>query len=66
MFVWLRDILSVISGGTHIIIYADFVEVFNGKMCNVSKNEWENKMYTYMNREVIRVNTVDGAITICV
>ena len=62
----LLDILDVISGGTHIIIYAENTEVFNGKMCEVSGAEWVAKMGGYMNNKVIRVNTVDGAIAIAV
>lgn len=62
----LYNILSVISGGTHIIIYDGCVEVFNGKMCEVSKTEWNEKMDRYMNNDIIRVNTINGAITIAV
>ena len=62
----LYNILSVISGGTHIIIYDGCAEVFNGKMCEVSKTEWNEKMDRYMNNDIIRVNTIDGAITIAV
>jgi len=62
----LYNILSVISGGTHIIIYDGCAEVFNGKMCEVSKTEWDEKMDRYMNNDIIRVNTIDGAITIAV
>lgn len=62
----LYQILTVISGGTHIIIYSGCAEVFNGKMCEVSKTDWDEKMDIYMNEEVIRVNTIDGAITIAV
>ncbi len=62
----LWNILSVISGGTHIIIYDGCTEVFNGKMCEVSKTEWNEKVEKYMNCDIIRVNTIDGAITIAV
>jgi len=62
----LWNILSVISGGTHIIIYDGCMEVFNGKMCEVSKTEWNEKVENYMNCDIIRVNTIDGAITIAV
>lgn len=62
----LWNILSVISGGTHIIIYDGCAEVFNGKMCEVSRTEWDAKMDKYMNSEIIRVNIIDGAITITV
>lgn len=62
----LWNILSVISGGTHIIIYDGCMEVFNGKMCEVSKTEWNEKVEKYMNCDIIRVNTIDGAITIAV
>ena len=62
----LWNILAVISGGTHIIIYVGCAEVFNGKMCEVSKTEWDEKMDKYMNEEIIRVNTINGAITIAV
>lgn len=62
----LWNILSVISGGTHIIIYDGYAEVFNGKMCEVSKTEWNEKVENYMNCDIIRVNTINGAITIAV
>ena len=62
----LWNILAVISGGTHIIIYDGLAEVFNGKMCEVSKTEWDEKMDGYMNNDIIRVNTIDGAITIAI
>lgn len=62
----LWNILAVISGSTHIIIYDGCAEVFNGKMCEVTKTEWEEKMERYMDNEIIRVNTIDGAITIAV
>lgn len=62
----LWNILAVISGGTHIIIYDGCAEVFNGNMCEVTKTAWEEKMDKYMNEDIIRVNTIDGAITIAV
>ncbi len=62
----LWNILSVISGSTHIIIYDGCAEAFNGKMCEVSKTAWDKKMEKYMNCDIIRVNTIDGAITIAV
>lgn len=62
----LNDVLSVISGGTYIIIYADLKEVFCGKMTHVNKKEWDKYMSDYVDREVIRINTMNGAITIAV
>ena len=35
-------------------------------MCEVSKTEWDEKMDIYMDCEVIRINTVNGAITIAI
>lgn len=62
----LWEILAVISGGTHIIIYDGLAEVFNGKMCEVKKSVWKEVMDDRMCNDVIRVNTIDGAITIAV
>ena len=62
----LRNILDVISGGTNIIIYVGCIKIFNGKMCEVSKTEWDEKIDIYMDCEVIRINTVNGAITIAI
>ena len=62
----LWNILAVISGDTHIIIYDGYAEVFNGKMREVTKTAWEEKMDKYMNEDIIRVDTIDGAITIIV
>lgn len=62
----LWEILAVISGGTHIIIYDGCAEVFNGKMCEVKKSVWKENMNERIIKDVIRVNTIDGAITIAV
>ena len=62
----LWNILAVIGGDTRIIIYGGHKELFNGKMCEASKTEWDTKVGEYMNNEVIRVNTKDGVITIAV
>lgn len=62
----LNDVLSVISGGTRLIIYVDSKEMFFGTMANVNKYEWERVMGQYMDREVIRLNTHNDSITIAV
>lgn len=62
----LRDVLNVIGGGTDIRIYAGCLSVFHGKMCDAKKASWNEHVGTYMDCEVIRLNTVDGAITIAV
>lgn len=62
----LRDVLDVISGGTDIRIYVGCLSVFHGKMCDAKKSSWNEHVGIYMDCEVIRLNTVDGAITIAV
>jgi len=58
--------LNVISGGTDIRIYVGCLSLFHGKMCNVKKDDWDERIGIYMDCEVIRLNTVDNAITIAV
>lgn len=62
----LKDVLAVISGGTRIEIYADLETVFSGKMAEITKTEWDQRVGSYMDREVYRINTVDGLITLAV
>ena len=62
----LKNVLESISGSTPIKIYINDVTqpVFDGKMCNVSKQQWYGVMYDYLDGEVIRLNVDNGAITI--
>lgn len=62
----LQDVLNVISGGTDIRIYAGCLSIFHGKMCNANKANWDEHVGIYMDCEVIRLNAIDGAITIAV
>ena len=62
----LQDVLDVISGGTHIIIYDGTTEVFNNRMCEVSKFEWDQKMDKYLNKSIIRINAINNAVIIAV
>lgn len=62
----LRDVLNVIGGGTDIRIYVGCLSVFHGKMCDVKKDTWNEHVGIYMDCEVIRLNAIDGAITIAV
>lgn len=62
----LNNVLSVISGGTYIKIYVGCNNVFSGKMAEVNKAQWDKFMGEYLDCEVIRINTIDGAITIAV
>ena len=62
----LKDLLEKIGGGTYIWIYVDNKEMFAGKMCAVSKSKWDKIMGEYMDRDIIRLNTTNGAITIAV
>lgn len=62
----LHEVLSVISGGTKITIYADCVTIFSGKMAETTKEKWREDVETYLDCEVIRLNIVNDAITIAV
>ena len=62
----LKDVLSIISGSTKIRIFAGCIEIFYGKMAEVTKSEWDKNVGIYLECEVIRLNTVNGAITIAV
>lgn len=62
----LHEVLSVISGGTKLVIYADCANVFSGKMADIAKKKWDEDVGMYLDYEVIRLNVVDKAITIAV
>lgn len=62
----LHEVLSVISGSTKIIIYADCITIFSGKMAETTKEKWKEDVETYLNCEVIRLNIANDAITIAV
>lgn len=49
----LHEVLSVISGGTKITIYADCTTIFSGKMAEVTKEKWKEDVETYLDCEVI-------------
>lgn len=62
----LENVLNVISGGTKICIYVGCVKIFEGKMCEAKKSWWKENVEIYNDCEVIRLNTIDNAITIAV
>lgn len=62
----LHEALSVISGGTKIIIYVDCITIFSGKMAETTKEKWKEDVETYLDCEVIRLNVANDAITIAV
>ena len=62
----LHEVLSVISGGTKLVIYADCINVFSGKMADVTKEKWNKDIGTFLNEEVIRINIKNDSITIAV
>ena len=62
----LKDVLSVISGGTNICIFVGCINIFSGKMADVTKEKWNEDVGIYMDCDVIRLNTVNNAITIAV
>lgn len=62
----LKDVLAVISGGTHIKIYADLKLIFKGEMAAIQKTVFEETVGPHLDSEVYRLNTVDGYITIAV
>ena len=62
----LHEVLSVISGSTKITIYVGCINVFSGKMADVTKEKWKEDVETYLDCEVIRLNIVNNAITIAV
>lgn len=62
----LRDVLATISGGTPIRIFAGCTTIFSGKMAEITKKEWNLKVGGYMDCEVFRMNTVNGAITLAI
>lgn len=62
----LHEVLSVISGGTKIIIYADCITIFSGKMAETTKEKWKEDVETYLDCEVIKLNIANDAITIAV
>jgi hypothetical protein len=62
----LCEVLSVISGGTKITIYAGFTTIFSGKMTETTKEKWKEDVETYLDCEVIRLNIANDAITIAV
>ena len=62
----LHEVLSVISGGTKIIIYVGCITIFSGKMAETTKEKWKEDVEMYLNCEVIRLNVKDNAITIAV
>lgn len=58
----LKDVLAVISGGTH----ADLKLIFKGEMAAIQKTVFEETVGPHLDSEVYRLNTVDGYITIAV
>lgn len=52
----LKNILSVISGGTGIQIFADLNSIFCGCMCEISKEEFDRCVEKYLERKVYRIN----------
>ena len=62
----LKDALSVISGGTKICIYVGCVNIFSGKMSDITKEKWDKDIGIYMDCDVIRLNTVNDTITIAI
>jgi len=62
----LKDVLAVISGGTNIVIYVGCITAFYGKMAETTKEYWKENIEMYMDCEVIRINSVNNAITIAV
>lgn len=62
----LHEVLSAISGGTKLVIYADCANVFSGKMAEVTKEKWNKDVGAFLDEEVIRLNVKDDAITIAV
>ena len=37
----LHEVLSVINGGTKIIIYSDCITIFSGKIADATKEKWK-------------------------
>lgn len=55
----LKNILSVISGGTGIQIFADLKSIFCGCMCEIKKEEFDRCVGEYLERKVYRINYND-------
>lgn len=62
----LIDVLNIISGGTPIKISVDCKDVFAGCMADTLKVDFNNIVGPYLDREVYRLNTMDGFITLAV
>lgn len=62
----LQSVLDVISGGTPIKISVDCKDVFAGCMADTLKVDFNRVVGHALNREVYRLNTIDGFITIAV
>lgn len=62
----LKNILAVISGGTPIRISVDCKDVFAGCMADTLKSDFNIVVGPYLDREVYRINTIDGFITLAV
>ena len=52
----LKNILSVISGGMGIQIFADLKSIFCGCMCESPKEEFDKCVEKYLERKVYRIN----------
>lgn len=60
----LQNILNIISGDTPIKIIVDFKVIFAGCMSDTTKTNFNIIVGPYLSREVYRLNTMDGFITI--
>lgn len=60
----LSDVLSVIDDNTFIIIYFMRTKIFHKEKCKVYRFEYYGRMEKYLDKEVIRIDTVDGAVAI--
>ena len=62
----LQEVLDAISGGTPVKISADCKDIFAGCMADTLKIDFDRVVGPYLDRDVYRINTMDGFITLAV